>query len=334
MVVMSTSSLLRSFGLSIFFLAIVAIGALVSWRSVLLHPAPPGQPLPTLPPVVSRTFGDLRVHLVNTGWVRVKEAHRELQGSEALRFPGILLARDWTEFMPVYVAVIEHPEGVFLVDSGLSEELLQQSHFDCDPGTAFVYSHLLDFRFEPSQRIDQQLNALGIDTARLKGVVMTHRHADHTEGYGYLPSSVPAYVGAKDWPTHNGALPCRWPAERTPILVPEDGGPALEAFPHSRPLTKDGRLAIVPLTGHSPGHLAVVLRTGTESIIFAGDAAFNVRQVREHHLAGIVEVADAARRSLEILEKQLIEYRSILVLSHNPELALRFGEGQPTPIGL
>lgn len=332
---MSMSAPSRAKFLGLLFLGgVMVMGLLASALSLFLHPAPTGAAVPSLPPVVSRTFGDIRVHVVNAGWVRVKEAHRELQGSEALRFPTIIFARDWTEFMPVYVAIIEHPEGVFLVDSGLSEELLEQSHFECDPGTAFVYRHLLDFRFEPSQRIDRQLNALGIDPARVKGVVMTHRHADHTEGYAYLPSSVVAYVGAKDWPTHNGALPCRWPAGRTPVLVPEDRGSALEAFPRSQSLTKDGRLAIVPLTGHSPGHLAVLLQTGAESIVFAGDAAFSVRQIREHRLAGIVEVADAARSSLNILERQLREHRSILVLSHNPELARRLGEGQPTPIDL
>jgi glyoxylase-like metal-dependent hydrolase (beta-lactamase superfamily II) len=139
----------------------------------------------TTPTSTTRSWGDVRIHVVNTGWVRVKEVHRELDGAVSTRFPAIVFGRQWTELMPVLVGIIEHPEGVFLVDSGLSEATLDPEHFACDPGTAFVYHNLLDFHFEPEQRIDRHLARLGIDPSRVRGVIMTHRHADHTEGFAH-----------------------------------------------------------------------------------------------------------------------------------------------------
>ncbi len=298
-----------------------------------LHPAPSPVSVPSdVANVTTRSFGDLRVHVINTGWVRVKQRHRELDGPSALRFPAIVTGREWTELMPVLVGVIEHPEGIFVVDTGLSEAMLDPRHFDCDTPTRLVYKHLLDFRFEPVQRLDRQLARLGLDPSAVKAVVMTHRHADHTEGFAHLPSSVTAYVGEGDWPTHNGALPCRWPTGRVPVLVASDEGPPLQSFPHARALTRDGRVAIVPLTGHSPGHLGVVIATDDGSVVFGGDAAFDVTQIRDRRIAGIVEDPGNARASLDVLAAQIGSHRTWLVLAHDPVLLRRFGDGLATTL--
>ena len=165
---------------------LTALVALTAFHACVLSQPPAAEPADDISPVVTREFGDLRVHVVNTGWVRVKQAHRELAGPESLRLAAIVAGLRWTGWMPVVVAVIEHPEGVFLVDAGMTETMLDPEHFACDPGTRYVYTNLLDFRFTPEQRIDRRLTQLGVDPGRLRGVVLTHRHADHTEGLEHL----------------------------------------------------------------------------------------------------------------------------------------------------
>jgi N-acyl homoserine lactone hydrolase len=280
----------------------------------------------------SRTFGDVRVHLVNTGWVRVKEAHRTLGGRESLRLPAILFDDRWTEFMPVWVAVIDHPEGVFLVDAGMSEDTLDPSHFNEDVGNSFVYSNLLDFRFDAADRIDRWLPRIGVDPARVRGVVVTHRHADHADALVALPERAEVFVGAPDWPGHQGAL--SWPLPRPPTLVPV--GEPLEP---TWPLTRDGRLSVVALPGHSPGHLGLLLRaepaedgrTGLE-VLVGGDVAFSLQQIRDTTLAGIVESPSAARASLEALRTKLEGRRTLLLLTHDPSSAERLERGEPSSL--
>lgn len=276
-------------------------------------------------------MGSVTVHVLQTGWVRVKEAHRTLSGPQATRLLSIALGRRWTELMPVLVGVVEHPDGVFIVDAGLTEDTLDPEHFACDAGTRFFYENFLEFRFDPAARVDRRLEALGIPPERVAGVVLTHRHADHADGLAHLPRGAPVYVGAGDWPTHTGALSCRWPDGRTLVTVPADGAP-LGAFPASRPLTADGRVVIVPLVGHSPGHLGVLVRGEAHDILFGGDAAFDVGQIARGQLAGIVDAPDDAARTLGVLAAQLRARPTMLVLAHELSGLARFLRGDLTKL--
>lgn len=266
------------------------------------------------PGVVTRRFGDLVVHAVRSGFVACKEQHRTLTVPELLRLPAIVLDRRWTEWMPVTSYVIEHPDGVFVVDAAQREETGDASALDTDPGTRWFYRNLLRLAFRPEERIDRRVEALGLDLASVRGVVLSHRHADHADGAAFLPNAT-LYVGAADWPSHQGALPAHWPAGRTPALVGLEG-PALDAFPSSTSLVGDD-LAIVPLVGHSPGHLGVLARApdGTR-LLFAGDATFSFDQVRDDVIAGVCEVPSAARRTLSLVRAQLEHHRTILLPAH------------------
>lgn len=287
-------------------------------------------PPPDVPQRVVRALGDIRIHLINTGWVRVKQAHRALPGAGAARMLHIVGDRQWTEFMPVYVGVVVHPEGVFLVDAGLSEASLDPEHFNCDPGNAWVYGHLLDFRVAPQQRVDRQLADLGIRVEDVAAVVFTHRHADHTDALDHLPDTVKAWVGARDWPSHQGALPCRWPASRVPRLVPPTEGDPVGAFAHSVPLTRDRRVRVVQLHGHSPGHLGLWVESQGTVALFAGDATFSVQDLHARTPAGITEELEAGHRTLDALAAQVSLQPTFLLPAHDPASAQRFERGLVT----
>ncbi len=279
--------------------------------------------------VVTRRFGDITVHVVNTGFVRVKAQHRRLRGPVSLRMLSIVLDPGWTEWMPVLVAVIVHPEGVFLVDAGMSEETLTTGTSACDAITARVYRHLLRFDFAKERRIDRQLYALDIARERVRGVVLTHRHADHADALVHLPSTANVYVGNADWPSHAGALPCRWPEGRIPTLIGAEGE-ALGAFPSTQALTEDGRVRVVPLPGHSPGHLGLIARMAGHDVVCGGDATFSHEDLFADRLAGIVEAPAAATRTLQALRAHIEAHPTQLLLCHDPEALARFGRGELT----
>jgi N-acyl homoserine lactone hydrolase len=273
--------------------ALVVLVALVG-RSVSLGLRPPASDdrRPALH-VITRTFGDVTLHALPTGWVRVKKAHRDLTTASSLRIPAIIVDQEWTPWMPVLSYAIEHREGVVLVDTGLSEDMLDPAHFACDPGTSFVYDHLLQFQFAPAERIDRRLGEVGLSVEQVTSVVFTHRHADHTDGLRLLPPSTRIYVGEGDWPSHDGALVCRWPAGREPIIVANNRERPFGALPASTSLTTDGQVRAVPLPGHSPGHLGVMLQTASAWFLFAGDAVFDLDQLKNRRVAGISAVPEA-----------------------------------------
>ena len=103
-----------------------------------------------LSPLTITTPGGVRVHHIQTGYVAVKSAHRSFDGPDGLGIPAIATDQTWTEWMPVTAWVIEHPQGVIVVDTGETYKALSDpDYFACDPGTQFFYQSFLRFAFRP-----------------------------------------------------------------------------------------------------------------------------------------------------------------------------------------
>lgn len=78
-----------------------------------------------------------RVTAIPTGTVTIKRCHHTGVLPEStpymLRFLAILLDWDWAAPMPVWTYVIEHPEGVFLIDAGASPRYRDPEAWSFDP---------------------------------------------------------------------------------------------------------------------------------------------------------------------------------------------------------
>ena len=72
---------------------------------------------PTSPASITTASG-LRVHGIQTGWITIKTNHYRLRGPESLRFPSIVADTSWTEPKPMLSWLIEHPEGLIMIDTG------------------------------------------------------------------------------------------------------------------------------------------------------------------------------------------------------------------------
>jgi hypothetical protein len=98
-------------------------------------PPPPLDSLPTMAQV--STVSNIRIHALRTGWVGVKGTHRELDVPQWMALPSIVLGRKWAAWMPIIVFVVEHPEGVFVIDTGPSPRISDADYFACDKKTNF-----------------------------------------------------------------------------------------------------------------------------------------------------------------------------------------------------
>ncbi|MFO0708802.1 MAG: MBL fold metallo-hydrolase [Sandaracinus sp.] len=149
--------------------------------------------------------------------------------------------------------LITHPAGDVLVDTGLGENV--RAHLEEMP---------LPFRavtdLAPSTSVAAQLVAIGYDRARLFCVVLTHAHWDHVSGAEDLVGA-PLWVTASErafldegWIT---AIARRVSLDRYRTYE-LDGPPALHA-PRSHDVHGDGAIVIVPVPGHTPGSVAVLV---------------------------------------------------------------------------
>ena len=97
-------------------------------------------------PISVQLGADIRLTMFQTGWVAVKKPHLEFSGPAALRVPAILSSLSWTEWLPITAFVIEHPEGVIVVDTGETMQMVSDPDYPaCDPGSRFFYSRNLRF---------------------------------------------------------------------------------------------------------------------------------------------------------------------------------------------
>ena len=145
--------------------------------------------------------------------------------------------------MPVYVHVVEHPEGRILVDTGLTES---------DP--------LVDDMEPKPVPLDQQ----DFDIGSITAVVNTHLHFDHCGG-NVLFAGVPTYVQRReleDARTLDAYTVRRWVDAPGITYVEVDG--ELEILPGVR---------LVPAPSHTPGSQIVVVagEDGAGPTILAGD---------------------------------------------------------------
>ena len=67
----------------------------------------------------------MKVHAIQTGFVRIKSAQVEGRGQGLSRRLAIFTDQDWTEWLPTYAWVIDHREGVIVVDTGQGVHLLE-----------------------------------------------------------------------------------------------------------------------------------------------------------------------------------------------------------------
>src|SRR5262245_17524777 len=111
----------------------------------------------------------MKIHAIQTGSVRIKTAQVQGQGRGLQRPFRIFADRHWTDWLPTYVWVIDHPEGVIVVDTGQRVHLLELAR------SLHPYQRWeVKFRIEREEEIDVQLRDLGIGPRDVKQVVLTH----------------------------------------------------------------------------------------------------------------------------------------------------------------
>ena len=67
----------------------------------------------------------MKLHAIQTGSVRIKSAQVQGRGQGLQRRLGVFADRHWTGWLPTYAWVIDHPEGVIVVDTGQGAHLLE-----------------------------------------------------------------------------------------------------------------------------------------------------------------------------------------------------------------
>ena len=272
----------------------------------------------------------MKIHAIQTGTVAVTTAWREGVGHGRRRLLHAFLDREWTEPLPIYAFAIEHPEGVIVVDTGEEARASQQGYFPSwHPGVRAFREWV-----EPEQEVGPQLERLGIRPGDVRWLVMTHLHTDHAGGLHHFPDTE-ILVSRTELEFASGlrgrlrgyVANEHWPAWFNPTLFelgPEPYGP----FAQSLRLTEAGDVVIVPVPGHTPGQIGVLIEDGDHSVFLAGDSSYTQDLMLRGKADGVGADDQAERLTHERIRAYAAANPTVYLVAHDPDTGVRLAQRQ------
>jgi glyoxylase-like metal-dependent hydrolase (beta-lactamase superfamily II) len=274
----------------------------------------------------------MRIHAIQTGTVAITQNWRRGKGHGSIRRLNTLLDRRWTEPLPIYAWVVEHPEGVVIVDTGETASASQPGYF---PGWQPYFRFAVKEWVRLDEEIGPQLRALGMDPQHdVRWLVMTHLHTDHAGGLHHFPDTeilvtrtelefasglrgrLRGYVANTHWPA--------WFKPTVLELEPEPLGP----FPQSLRLTEAGDVTVVPVPGHTPGQIAVLLEEGDQTVFLAGDSSYTQDLMLRGKVDGVGSDDRAERLTHERIRAYAADTPTVYLPAHDPETEARLAARQ------
>jgi N-acyl homoserine lactone hydrolase len=263
----------------------------------------------------------VNIHAIQTGTVDIKTAER-------IRKPGGLIRvftdSRWTGWLPIYAWVIDHPEGIILVDTGETSKSSDPNYY---PHWHPFYRGSLRMNVRPEDEIGPQLGSMGITQKDIRTLVLTHFHTDHAGGLHHFPDTEILATGSDHRLASGfggrlrGFLP-KWFSPKSIALEPERFGP----FEQSYKVTQAGDVLIVPTPGHTPGHVSVVVNTEDVTYFLAGDTSYSQNLLIKRTADGVSPRASVAIDTMDRILR-LADSRPLVYLpTHDPGSVDRLAE--------
>jgi N-acyl homoserine lactone hydrolase len=283
---------------------------------------------------VLQRAGALNVHAISTGTTKITQNWRIARTTGPLRLAYTLLDNRFTDWLPIYCYVIEHPEGLIVVDTGIPANANDPIYF---PPYMRLVQRAARFRITAGQEIGPQMRALGLRPEDVRWVVLTHLHQDHEGGLHYFRNAE-VVIARAEWEAARGwkgrlagYLNYRWPYWLAPSLIDFDTIPR-GAFPRSYQLTRRGGVHLVPTPGHSAGHLSVLIEESTHVLCIAGDASYAQDLLIADTIDGIGPDPLAQRATHRRIMQFAAERPTVYVPSHEWDAARRLATREPISV--
>jgi N-acyl homoserine lactone hydrolase len=168
--------------------------------------------------------------------------------------------------VPVPCYLIEHEQGLVLVDTGMHPAVRD------DPRERIGWvADLMRLDLPEGEDIAARLRSIGVDPGSLRYLVNTHLHFDHAGGNDLIPGNVELVIQRREWLAGHEArqieLNVYNPADY------EQARPVLEVE-GEHDLFGDGQIVLLPTPGHTPGHQSLRLKFGPAELVICADACY------------------------------------------------------------
>lgn len=214
------------------------------------------------------------------------------------------LERRGRVLMPVSCYLIRHGDQLVLFDAGLNGKLRGRSHRD-DGQTLSL-----------ARTLAEQMAEIGVDPTAVQTLVVSHYHGDHLGQAETVPNAR-LLIGSDD------AAALRGEDDKGALAPWLDGKRPVEAISADRDLFGDGRVIVLHTSGHTPGHLSLLVKLPGKAFILTGDLVHDRDQLATRKPSG--NHVDKVRGKAEIERVIAIAERekaTIIVGHDQDDLAL------------
>jgi len=268
----------------------------------------------------------MKIHAIQTGTVEVKKNQVVGKGSGAGRLVNVLFGREWVEPpVPIYAWIIEHEEGVIVVDTGETARTSEAGYF---PRWQPYYNLAVRFHVKPEDEIGAQIKQMGINAKDITKVVLTHMHTDHAGRLHDFPHSA-IHVNMLEYKRASGFqgqidgyLLHRMPNWFVPQPIMFDNG-KIGSFQESWNVTSKGDVKVVPTPGHTPAHVSVIATLEDINYFLAGDTTYTEENLLRKIPDGVSPDPDQAIETMQNILSFAKERPTVYLPAHDPNSKLR-----------
>ena len=269
----------------------------------------------------------LRIHVLHCGSMLVSEKVPS-GGGVSLKnaMHGVFDGASKRVELPVSAYLIEHPQGLVLVDTGWSREISPEGVYDPAAVRKQLPAHLAAFYrpwVERGAAAVEQLAAMGIRPEDLHTVLLTHLDPDHTSGLRSLRNAKRLLLPEEErWWCLRTVYKMRQPKELwmdLPVEVFWFKGTMDGPLWWSYDLFGDGTVTLVCLPGHTDGMVGLKIKNGDKFVILTSDAAYSDASWRDRLLPGFGFNPVAMKKSLDWIAKEAADPNCVAVIAnHDP----------------
>lgn len=257
----------------------------------------------------------IKIHVLHTGEVRVSP-YLPFGGDNCnlLKASGMTTPKkDWI-WLPVSVYLIEHPKGLILVDTGWHRDMSPEGVYDKAAQIKSLGSRVLynvnQGQIPLGKAVDEQLEGMGIKTADIDYVLLTHLDCDHANGLRAVKDAKRILVAAEELECarKNGFIRYKkkWWEGVDMHTIEWNGteGPAGKSFD----LFGDGSVKMINIPGHCDGLCAVkITREDGKYVLLFSDGGYATKSWKEMITSGVSLDKDKQKKSLMWIREQSMD---------------------------